>query len=541
MATRRVVVVGGGVAGLSAAYRIRETARARGLEIDVRVIEAGNGLGGKIASIREEGFLCETGPNGFLDNEPATLRLVDDLGLRDSLQRSNDAARRRYLVRKGRPVEMHMHPVKFLKSPLLSLRAKLRMGMEYWVSPKQGTREETVGEFGRRRLGSEFTETMLDAMVSGIYAGDVDRLSVAAAFPKIVALEAEHGGLFRGMLAKRKEVRARKAEARAKAKAEAAAASEDAEEVPSDASLETGAAQAMSSTNGDGPVGEVPAADDPATEPEAPRKVEPGPGGVLHSFREGMGEPILALGHALGSRAIQCGTAVARLSEYGGRGGFRVHFADGDSMDADAVVVTTPARASSQILAGFADEASEALGEIEIAGVHVVCLGLRRDQVRDPLEGFGVLIPRREGIRTLGSIFSSSTFEGRAPKGFSLVTNMIGGRHDPEANDLTDDELLAQVLGDLRPLLGIEGEPVYTRVVRWARGIPQYELGHLERIERAREDAARHPGLFLGGNSIAGVSFNQCIAHAETLGQEVCDFLQGKGSDAPASREEATS
>lgn len=508
MATRRVVVVGGGIAGLSAAYRIREIARARGLEVSVQVLEAGSVAGGKIATVSEEGFLCETGPNGFLDNEPATLRLVKDLGLGSTLQRSNDAARRRYLVRDGKLVEMHMHPVKFLKSPLLSFGAKLRMAREFWITPKQGDREETVGEFGRRRLGKEFTATMLDSMVSGIYAGDVDRLSVAAAFPKVVQLESEHGGLFRGMLAKRKEVRARKAAARANATNEAGASAEATTDAPD----------------------------------HAPRKVEAGPGGVLHSFRAGMGEPITALAAALGRRAVRTRAAVARISDYGPRGGFRVHLAEGEAIDADAVLIALPAPAASQVLRGYADTASAALAEIPIAGVHVVCVGVRNDQMHGVIEGFGALIPRKEGIRTLGSIFSSSTFDGRAPKGYSLLTNMIGGRHDPAADELPDDALAEQVLRDIRPLLGIEGDPVFTKVVRWARGIPQYELGHLDRVRRAHEDAARHPGLFLGGNSVAGVSFNHCIAHAETLGLEICDFLQGKPSDAAAHRaEEANS
>src|SRR6056297_3561088 len=217
MATQRVVVLGAGIAGLAAAYRIREQARERDLPVELLVLEAGHEVGGKIGTVGEDGFLCETGPNGFLDNEPATLRLVDDLGLHDDLQRSEDEARRRYLVRNGRMVEMHMNPAKFMRSPLLSSRAKLRMAGEYWVKPKTSDDDETVGDFGRRRLGREFTEVMLDSMVSGIFAGDVDRLSVAAAFPKVATLEEEHGGLFRGMLAKRREVRARKQAAKAAA------------------------------------------------------------------------------------------------------------------------------------------------------------------------------------------------------------------------------------------------------------------------------------------------------------------------------------
>ncbi len=496
MTAQRVLVLGAGIGGLAAAYRIREQARERGLPIELQVLEAGHEVGGKIGTLREEGFLCETGPNGFLDNEPATLRLVDDLGLRDDLQRSEDEARRRYLVRNGSLVEMQMNPVKFMRSPLLSTRAKLRMAREYWVKPKKGEHDETVGDFGRRRLGREFTEVMLDSMVSGIFAGDVDRLSVAAAFPKVATLEEEYGGLFRGMLAKRREVRARKQAAKA--------------------------ASPEPSENG--------------TASEAPRKVEAGPGGVLHSFREGMGQPIRTLAEALGPDIVRLGTAVARIEKR--ESGFRVQLAEGEAVEADVVVVALPAPAASQVLRGCADEASAALAEIVIAGVHVVHLGFRRDQVRDPLAGFGALIPRREGIRTLGSIFTSSTFSGRAPKGYVLLTNMIGGRHDPDADRLGDDQLRQQVLGDIGPLLGFEGDPVFSKVIRWARGIPQYELGHLDRVERARRDAERVGGLFLAGNSVAGVSFNHCVLHAESLGVDVCDHLQHRAHDPSAGSRE---
>ena len=493
MRPHRVVVLGGGVAGLTAAYRIRGEAERRGLPIDLEVLEAGPDIGGKIGTVSEDGFLCETGPNGFLDNEPATLRLVDDLGLREDLRRSEDASRKRYIVRGGKLVEVHMNPVKFMQSPLLSWPAKIRMGMEFFVPAKKNDDDETVGSFGRRRLGGEFTDVMLSSMVSGIYAGDVDRLSLAAAFPKVVALEKNYGGLLRGMMTKQKEVRARK-------KAAAAEAAKN--------------PQANGAKTGE------------------PKKVEAGPGGVLHSFREGMGQPLRTIADLLGPDVVKTKTPVARVERR--EDGFRVHLAEGGSIEADAVVCTVPSPAASQILRGCADQAADALAEIHVAGVHVVHLGFRRDQVRHDLEAFGALIPRSEGIRTLGSIFASSTFSGRAPKGYVLLTNMIGGRLDPAADELDERQLREQVMRDIDPLVGLNGEPVFTRVFRWARGIPQYELGHLERMRRVHEDVARVPGLHVGGNSVVGVSFNHCVLHAETLGVEVCDGLQRRPRETAA-------
>jgi oxygen-dependent protoporphyrinogen oxidase len=483
MSRRRVVVVGGGVAGLAAAFRIDRSARSEGLDVEVQLLEAEAHSGGKIGTVRESGFLCETGPNGFLDNEPATLRLVHDLGLDDRLQRSEDSARRRYLVRQGRLVEMHMHPVKFLRSPLLSRGAKLRMGLELWKSPRTDGADESVGQFGRRRLGAEFTEIMLDSMVSGIYAGDVDRLSVKAAFPKVVEMEQRYGGLFKALFKRNKERRQRR-------HAHEAAVAR----------------------------GEEP----PGTE-ESP--VQAGPAGVLHSFREGMGEAIDGLHRALGDR-VRCGVRVTDIERSDEGAAFRLRLHGAEDLEADGIVLAVPAPQMSALLRGLADEAAEALAEIPIAGVHVVCLGLRLDQVDHDLVGFGALIPRREGIRTLGAIFSSSTFEGRAPEDHALLTCMIGGRHDPAANALDDGALLRHVIDDVRPLLGIRGEPAFVRVFRWAQGIPQYEIGHLERVRRAREDVQGHRGLLLGGNSIAGVSFNQCIAHAEALAEQMLEHLR---------------
>jgi protoporphyrinogen/coproporphyrinogen III oxidase len=474
----RVVVLGGGVAGLTAAYRVMREAADRSIDVDVSVLEAGPSVGGKIRSHREGEWLCESGPNGFLDNEPATIRLIDDLGISDQLQRSEDASRRRYLIGGGELIEMHMHPVKFLKSPLLSRRAKFRMGMEFFRPARRESSDESVGDFGRRRLGREFTEVMLDSMVSGIYAGDVDRLSVRAAFPKIVELEQEYGGLFKGMFARQKERRQRLRQA----KRDRAAAKKMGEDRP----------------------------------------VQAGPSGVLHSFRDGMQAPIDALAKALGPERVRTESAVARVS----RGeNFEISLADGEKITADAVIVALPASASAEILHELVPVATDALRSIELAGVHVVCLGFEDASVGADTAAFGALIPRREGVRTLGSIFSSSTFSGRAPAGHVLLTNMIGGRHDPAANDLSDEELVALVRRDLGGVLRLKGEPVFTRVFRWARGIPQYELGHLERVAQAEEAVADFGGLYLAGNSVTGVSFNQCILAAEGLAQRVLDDL----------------
>ena len=499
MNTRRVVVAGGGIAGLATAYRVRQRARERGIPVDVIVLERERTPGGKVGSVREGGFLSEAGPAGFLDNEPATLRLVDDLKLRGELQRSSDASRERYIWRGGRMHALAMHPVKFLRSPLLSWRGRLGVVGELFKPARQYPSiysqgqlhlakagippaipvadDETVAAFGRRRLGAEFSSILLDSMVSGIYAGDIDRLSLAAAFPKIVDLERNHGGLLRGMQALKRQRRA--------------------------------AARAHVSPGGE--------------------EVEAGPGGVLHSFRSGMAVPVEALTRELGARAVRTGSTLRDIAEYGPRGGFRLTVdaagGRGETLDCDVLVLAMPAPDASRVLRAYASAAAQALGEIGIAGVHVVCLGYRREQVAHPLNGFGMLIPRREGPRILGSIWASSTFAGQAPDGQVQLRTLVGGAHDPQASSLSDDELLALVRRETEPVYGITGTPSYVRLFRWPLGIPQYDVGHLDRVARARTECARHPGLFLTGNSTCGVSFNQCVAHSEVVADQVLQFL----------------
>jgi oxygen-dependent protoporphyrinogen oxidase len=465
IAASPIVVVGGGIAGLATAWRIRERARVRGVATEVIVLEREQDPGGKVISVANEGWVFEGGPTGFLDNEAATLRLVHDLGIDGDLIRSRDAARRRFVVRNDRLFELSVHPLKFLTSPLLSLRGRLRAVAEWWQPARRGGGEESVAAFGQRRLGPEFTDVLLDSMVSGIHAGDPAQLSLQAAFPKVAHLEEQFGGLLRGMRALK-----RKRQGQADA----------------------------------------------------------GPGGVLHSFRGGMARPIQALVAALGPDSVRTGCRVRSVAREGQDHVVRYEDKSGrGSVVARSVVVATPARPAAEILRDRVPDAAGALEGIPTAGVHVVCAGYRREQVDHPLEGFGALIPHREGKRILGTLWSSSTFDGYAPEDHVQLRTLLGGARRPEANDLSDDELVDLVSAETRSLYGISGDPVRLQVFRWPRGIPQYVLGHLDR--KARIDAAllRCPGLFLTGNSVCGISFNHCVADSERVAADVVDHVFG--------------
>ena len=459
-----VAIVGGGVAGLTVAFELRERSRRVPGGLDVVCLEAEGRPGGNIRSDHLDGFTCEWGPNGFLDNVPATLELVRRLGIEDRLLPSDQSAAIRFIYRGGRLRKLPSGAVSFLTSDILSVPGRIRVLGEPFVGQRRDPSEESVFDFVARRIGDEAARVLVDAMVSGIYAGDVRSLSLPATFPKMWRMEVEHGGLVRAMLARKK--------------------------------------QKGASAKSGGPSG---------------------PGGTLTSFRDGLEELITALARAAGP-ALRLRSRAVRVAEAGSRG-YRVFVAESEPIDADAVVLACPAWFASEIVSGLDVELSGALAGIPSASLAVVHLGFdERDLAKRP-HGFGFLIPRGEGPRILGTLWSSSIFPGRAPEGKVLVTSMIGGAHDPEAVRL-DDELLVEIVrNDLRAAMGIEAEPRFVRIFRQPRGIPQYTLGHVERLETISRRLDAHPGLFACGNSYRGISVNACVDEAPRIADAALEAI----------------
>ncbi len=473
---KRIVVIGGGISGLATAYRIHRELDALGMPAEIRVLERESTPGGHARTDRVDGFLCEWGPNGFLDNEPRTLELADQLGLSAALRRSNDFARRRFIFKKGRLHLLPESPKAFLRTPLLDPADKVRALMEPLQPVRRENGEESVGDFGRRRLGRGFTKTFLDPMVSGIFAGDVDRLSLPAAFPRMVELERRYGGLFKAMAQLARERK------RARGKGD---------------------------RRSSGPAG---------------------PGGVLHTLEGGLETLIRALADELGD-CVRANTETKAITPVAG-GGFEVATCrraglehrgpvEPETVRADAVVLAVPGYAAAPLLRPWAPEPAAALAGIPVAPVSVVCIGYARAQVAHPLDGFGALFPRDQGVRTLGVIFTSSLFPEHAPEGQVFLRAMIGGARDGGVVGLMPEETAAWVRAEIDPVLGVRGEPTFVRVYRHRLGIPQYDLGHVARVAAADEAEKRHPGLFLTGNSLRGVSLNSCVKDAFRVGAAV--------------------
>jgi len=462
---KSVAIIGSGVSGLAVAFELLQRAEKLDGGLRVACLENQDRPGGNIRSERVDDFLCEWGPNGFLDNVPATLELVRRLGLAERMIRAEEAAERRFIFRAGRLRQVPTTPAAFLKSDILSLRGKLRLFGEPFASRGNTDEDESVFQFAARRIGREAASILVDAMVSGVYAGDAQSLSLAATFPKMHEMERDHGSLFRAMLARRKLARAEGRQA-------------------------------------GGPAG---------------------PGGRLTSFRDGLQELIDALVGAVGERLRLC-LPVSAVSDMGQRG-VRVHLSEGAPLEFDAVVLAAPAWVAARMVQAMDPDMAQAMEAIPPAPVAVVHTGYQEAAIGDQPQGFGYLVPRGQGPRILGSLWSSCIFKGRAPKGRRLITSMIGGAHDPRAVKLSDRKLIDIVRKDLQTTMGIITAPYCVRIFRHPKGIPQYTLGHLDRVARIESRVSAHPGLWVSGNSYHGISVNACVEEAARIADQVVRHL----------------
>jgi protoporphyrinogen/coproporphyrinogen III oxidase len=458
-----VVVIGGGIAGLAVAHRLMRDAGDSA--IDVTVLEASDRVGGTVQSARIGGYLCEHGPQGVLDNAPDTLTLIRELRLEPVA--SAPQSSRRYLFRGGRLREVPGSPLSALTSDVLSWKGKLRLAAEPLIRPT-AAEDETIDAFAARRIGREAAQALVDPMVSGIYAGDAAQLSMRAAFPAIWELEQEHGSLLRGMFARRRQASGRGAG-------------------------------------------------------------NPRPGRLV-SFADGIEALPKALARSLGAR-VRLHSRVTRLRRAGPGAGssharWCVALESGAELEADHVVIAGHPAIASRLTPDFDHGLATPLADIPSAPVAVIALGYTRSAIPHPLDGFGFLVPRSEGLRTLGVLWESSIFPARAPTGHVLLRVMLGGAHDPSVVNTDDNELLAQATGDLRRTLAVSALPAFTYTVRHHSGIPQCTLGHPERMERLEGALRRWPGLHLTGWGYRGVSINNGIADAALVAGRIL------GSDA---------
>jgi len=465
---KKVLVIGGGISGLSTAWLLDKRAREAGMNLDLCLLEQEQQPGGKIKSVREEGFLCEWGPNGFLDSKPQTLELCAALGITDRLHRSNDNARKRYIFTGGGLHRLPENGPSFLKSRLLSWPGKFRLLGEPFAANPPGN-DESLAAFGRRRLGAEALQKLIAPMASGIFAGDPETMSLVSCFPRIAELEREYGGLFVAMLALAKK----KKQERKEGKISSSAA---------------------------------------------------GPGGTLTSFKEGIQFLTDTLAAQLGGR-VRTGVAVASVTKVGD--GWEVRTTAGETLQADLVISAAPAFAAAGMLEGVDAALVATLRQIPYSTLNVVCCGFKTEGLGHPLDGFGYLVPKEEGRTVLGTLWDSSMFEERAPGGMALLRSMAGGACKPELMELSEAELLQRVRDDLQAAMGITQSPCFSRIIRHQQAIPQYTVGHGKRLEAIEGRLSSLPGLLLTGNAFKGVGLNDCVAASQATVDKALTVLGG--------------
>jgi len=463
----RIVIVGAGLSGLSTAHYLVRTLYDAGKEAEILLLEADGVPGGKMRTIREDGFNMEWGPNGFLTNKPHGMDLVKDLGIADRLARSSDRARKRFIFSGGALQRLPETPLAFFRSSLLSPAGRVRILWEPFAAGPPANADESLGDFARRRLGPEALEKLIDPMVTGIFAGDPDRMSLRSCFPLIHDLERKHGGLVRGMIGVRRE-RSRQ-----------------------------GVKSEMSA----------------------------GPGGVLMSFDQGVQTLADALASLL-AEGLHLNVSVDRIERRGdsyallmSEGGMR------EAMQADVVVVATPAYEAARMLEPLDETLAGLLASIPYSPITVAALGYDATTLGNPLDGFGFLIPRGERRKILGALWDSSVFPNRAPEGKALLRVMIGGVRAPDLAALPEDRLLALARRELTDILGIAAEPVLARTFFHDRGIPQYLVGHAKRLERIDGRLSALPGLHLNSNAYRGIALNDCVLQSRLTAERIAKAL----------------
>ncbi len=489
---KKVVIIGAGISGLATAFEIREKARAAGLEVEIQILEAQPRCGGKMHTEVVDGYVCEWGPNGYLDSKVHATEFCKEVGLEDELVPASNVVNRRYLFSRGKLWVLPDSPPRFFLSGLLSIRGRLRIMLEPLRKRAAPDADESVTEFATRRLGREALEMLLDPFVAGVFAGNPDKLSLASSFPRIHEMEQTYGSLVRALFALRKKRRVEKKKAVEEGKTVAGAT--------------------------------------------APR-------GHLTSLRLGMGQLVDALAeHFRGSIIPGCEVTRLKLTTEStenaeGNKNYSLLYRSGEKhhagrrgeseMSADAVVLAVPAYQAAKLLTSLTPHASslKPLEEIEYNSLWVVALGFDEKSMPRPLDGYGFLIPRREKRKILGCLWSSSIFPGRAPDGKALLTIMAGGARNPEIGALSEEEILPLVREELRLTMGITAEPEFMQAEHHSKAIPQYTIGHAGRLTAIDEAIGKVPGLFLTGNAYRGVAFADCILQAGIIADKVLEYL----------------
>ncbi len=476
---KRVVIIGGGIAGLAAAYSLREH-QGGGPPFEIVILEKNERLGGNIKTERTGGFLIEGGPDCFLSEKPWAMELCKRVGLADKLLATNEAYRKTYVLSGGK---LHvlpegvilMVPTKIMPlaySTLISWPGKLRMAAELFIPKKKDDKDETLGSFVRRRLGREVLDKIAEPLVAGVHAGDPETMSVRSSFPKFVQLEQEHGSLIRGMLKKMALMK----------KSSAGAA------------------------KGAGPKKRVT---------------------MFMTLRDGLSELIETLSNSLSKSPddkIRTKVKVRSVEKTGK--GYAVSIEGGETLEADSVIVAAPAWVAASVLKSLDPVLEKELLSIPYVSTATISLGYRKSDIKHPMDGFGFVVPKTEGRRIMAASWVSRKFDHRAPEGSVLIRCFVGGSKNSELVSVDEKEMVRMVRQELREIMGIEAEPVLARVFKWNASMPQYTVGHEERIASIEARVARYPSLFITGSAYHGIGISDSVRNGEIVAKKALHAIK---------------
>ncbi|WP_172193744.1 protoporphyrinogen oxidase [Saccharibacillus qingshengii] len=499
---RKVVILGGGISGLSAAYYLQKEAVQQGISLEITVVEADNRLGGRLQTQRKDGFLIEKGPDAFLARKPAIMELTDELGLTERLMPTNPDAKTSYILHKGRMHPMPMGfilgiPTKlspFIRTGLISPLGKLRAALDFFKPARRIGEDEALGDFIERRLGREVLEQITEPLLAGIYAGDTRSLSVMATFPQFKAMEANSGSLIKGM-------------ARGGGRPKPQTAKKTSGVSPNDGS--SAVRSARKSGGAGAAVGKS----------------------MFLSYRGGLSELIARLEEKLldqGARFVQ-GSGAASLTRLP-NGSYDIGLQSGETLNADGVICAVPAYEAARLL-GEQIEASSRLRRIDYVSVANIALAYRTADLNISFERSGFLVPRKEGKRITACTWSSTKWTHVAPEGQTLLRTYIGRSGAQEWTSMSDAELIEEARRDLRELTGLDADPRWSQVNRCLSAMPQYPVGHVDSMRRITEELEdKRPGVLLCGAGYGGVGIPDCIAGGREAARILLRRLPGLGA-----------
>jgi oxygen-dependent protoporphyrinogen oxidase len=474
---KRVAIVGAGIAGLSAAYYLNKLSRQGRQSLEIALLEKEGRLGGSILTEQADGFLMEGGPDCFLSEKPWALQLCRALGIEGQVIGTNQQVRRTFILWKGKLHEipegfMLLAPTSlgpFIKSPLFSLRGKLRMGLDLVLPRKKTDTEESLAAFVCRRLGREALERIAQPLVAGIHAGDPATMSLQSTFPRFIDLEREYRSLIWGIYQRKKQ------------------------------SAHLRPRYTMFIT------------------------LRQGMEQMISALEKTLLSDCISRRHeVMGIEKIPAKPA--------DRPRYRLQIkGKNQALEADAVVLAVPSFAAADLFQGIAGDIAHHLHTIPYVSTATVNLAYERSQIGHPLDGYGFVVPRLEGRRIMAATFSSVKFPHRAPEGKILLRCFVGGAKNEGIVSWEDDKLLAAVRGDIKEILKITGVPLMSRIYRWRKAMPQYTLEHEKRLSLIGDGLSKHPGLFLTGSAYRGIGISDCVHQAEMTAKAVLGFCRGDG------------